>query len=349
MNRTLFLTTNLNLTGGITKYNAHFLRAINELKINVLVVELKNTYLFSKVAFVLRFFFESLKLKPDVIFCGHVNFSPMCLIFKKLFGVDYIVFTHGIEVWDIGNVFKIKALKNAKRVVTVSSFTKNKLIDQIPEIEEKIFLLPVTVDGSKFYLKEKLENFLEKHHLRGKKIILTLNRLIKIEGYKGFDRIIRAMPSIIKKIPEAMYLVGGTGDDIPRIKKLVKEMRLENYVMFTGFIPNEELIDYYNAADVFIMPSTKEGFGTVFIEALACGKPVIAGDSDGSRDALLNGKLGILIDPLDIDEITRTVIQVLKNKAPKWLYDREYLRKKVLEVYGYEKFKENTVKLLKLL
>lgn len=349
MNRTLFLTANLNLTGGITKYNAHFLRAINESKVGVLVVELKDTYLFSKIAFVLKFFFEGFKLKPDVVFCGHVNFSMMCLIFKKLFGVDYVVFTHGIEVWDIRNVFKIKALKNAKKVVTVSSFTKNKLVVQIPELEKKIFLLPVTVDGSMFYPKERLENFVEKHRLRGKKIIFTLNRLLKIEGYKGFDRIVRAMPNIVKEIPEAVYIIGGTGDDIPRIKKLVKEMKLESRVVFAGFIPNEELIDYYNAADVFVMPSTKEGFGTVFIEALACGKPVIAGDSDGSRDALLNGKLGILVDPLDTDEIAGAIIQVLKGEAPKQLYDREYLRKTVLEAYGYEKFKESTVKFLKLL
>jgi glycosyltransferase involved in cell wall biosynthesis len=97
------------------------------------------------------------------------------------------------------------------------------------------------------------------------------------------------------------------------------------------------------------MPSKGEGFGIVFLEALACGKPVIAGNKDGSRDALLDGELGILVDPDNIDEIAETIVKVLKKDVPEKLLDGKYLRKRVLEVYGFDKFKERVRDLLRVI
>jgi len=88
------------------------------------------------------------------------------------------------------------------------------------------------------------------------------------------------------------------------------------------------------------MPSKKEGFGIVFLEALACGKPVIAGNKDGSVDAVLNGELGILVNPDDEDDIAKELIKVLKNDVSKKLINSEYLRTKVLEHYGIDRFIE---------
>jgi glycosyltransferase involved in cell wall biosynthesis len=98
------------------------------------------------------------------------------------------------------------------------------------------------------------------------------------------------------------------------------------------------MVDYYNLCDAFVMQSKKEGFGIVFLEALASGKPVIAGNKEGSCDALLNGEVGILVDPDNVDEVAKAIINVLRGNVPDYLLDPQYLRETVLEHYGFDRF-----------
>jgi len=97
-------------------------------------------------------------------------------------------------------------------------------------------------------------------------------------------------------------------------------------------------VDHYNLADVFIMPSKAEGAPAVFVEALACGIPVIAGNKDGSATPLMGGELGLLIDPESVDEIVAAIINILTGKVRKELLDRDFLRRKVLEKFGLDRF-----------
>jgi glycosyltransferase involved in cell wall biosynthesis len=157
------------------------------------------------------------------------------------------------------------------------------------------------------------------------------------------------LPEVLKAVPNAVYILGGAGDDLPRVKSMVKEKSLEEKVILTGFIPDEELVDYYNLCDVFVMPSKGEGFGIVFIEALACGKPVIAGNQDGSRDAVLDGECGILVNPDKLEEIAESIIKVFKKEVSGKILDGRYLRKRVLEAYGFDRFKEKVKNLLYVL
>jgi len=135
-------------------------------------------------------------------------------------------------------------------------------------------------------------------------------------------------------------LVGGSGDDVERIKDLIRNHHLEGKVILAGYIPDEEVVDYYNLCDVFVMPSKGEGFGIVFLEALACGKPVIAGNKDGSIDAALGGDVGILIDPDNLSAIKQAIINILKRNCAPRLLDKEYLRNRILNEFGCGKFKE---------
>ena len=114
-----------------------------------------------------------------------------------------------------------------------------------------------------------------------------------------------------------------------------------------GFIPDEELCDYYNLCDVFAMPSKGEGFGIVYLEALACGKPTIGGNQDGAIDALCNGELGVLVDPDNIEQIAQAIVDILQGKHPlPILYQPDLLRQKVIEIYGFDKFKERLALIL---
>jgi len=114
---------------------------------------------------------------------------------------------------------------------------------------------------------------------------MTVARLWSGDIYKGVDVTIRALPKVAQDEQEVKYLVIGRGDDRPRLEKLAQDLGVGDRIIFAGFVPTEELVDHYRLADAYIMPS-QEGFGIVYLEAMACGVPVLAGDGDGSADPL---------------------------------------------------------------
>jgi glycosyltransferase involved in cell wall biosynthesis len=365
----------VNSTGGIQVYNNYLIKALNECghSLSILTIndtltppEANNTFISSKLRFdpvgrygifrkpifVIKMFREVINFKPDLVICSHVNFAYLCMIIKSIFKIPYFVLTYGIDAFSLSN-FKIKGINYSQKIITISNFTREILTKQIDRTSlSKIFLLPPPLDKDKFIRKTKPEYLMKRWNIKNSdKVIFTLARLSKTERYKGYDKIILALSRIIKASDSAgltfKYILGGYGDDIERIKGLIKEYNLENNVILPGFIPDKEIVDYYNLCDLFVMPSKKEGFGIVFIEALSCGKPVIAGNRDASKDALLNGELGVLIDPDNVDELTDVIIRVFKRKIPEKLMDPDYLRNKVIEIYGYDKFKEQVNRLIR--
>ncbi|MBE9175013.1 glycosyltransferase [Synechocystis salina LEGE 06155] len=288
--------------------------------------------------------------KPDVIICGHVNFSPLAAKISTLFNIPYWVIVHGVDVWNLENSSKITGLKSANRIISVSHYTRDRLLQEQALDPEKIVVLPNTFDTSRFHIAPKSQHLLAKYNLKPyQSVILTIARLAGEERYKGYDQIIRALPEIIKTIPNVHYLLGGKGGDRPRIEKLIRYLKLENHVTLAGFIPDEELADHYNLCDVFAMPSKGEGFGIVYLEALACGKPCLGGNQDGAIDALCNGELGVLVDPDNLIEISTVIIKILRKTYPlPILYQPATLREKVIEIYGFEQFKQNFAQLLSI-
>ncbi len=334
------MASDLSGKGGIQRYNRFLLKVISEIPGKVRICELKRKNLFSKLIFILKLKIKLLFFRPDFVFCGHVNFAPSVRFFKRFFGYKYGVMAYGIDVWDIKERKKIRALREADRIFPISNYTKNKLLRQIPEIKNKSIILPNPIDGEKFLIKNKPDYLLERHNLRNVKIILTVARLSSEEKYKGYDQTIKSLPLVIAEVPEVKYVIVGEGDDKKRTENLIKEMNLENQVIMTGCVSDKELVDYYNLCDVFVMPSKGEGFGFVFLEALSCGKSVVVGNSDGSRDAVLDGKLGILVNPDSQEEIAEAIVRLIKKEAPASLLDGNFLRKSVLENYGLGRFKD---------
>jgi phosphatidylinositol alpha-1,6-mannosyltransferase len=133
--------------------------------------------------------------------------------------------------------------------------------------------------------------------------------------------LIQCMPAILSQVPEAIYLIVGDGPGRARLITKVKECRLEEKVVFAGAVPDEKLPEFYAACDVFAMPSRigtskhggtmGEGFGIVFVEAGAMGKPVVGGRSGGIPDAVVDGVTGLLVEPTDLEQISRGIISLL--------------------------------------
>jgi glycosyltransferase involved in cell wall biosynthesis len=145
-------------------------------------------------------------------------------------------------------------------------------------------------------------------------VIFTLTRLASSEQYKGYEQVIKAVSRLKVKFPDIKYILAGQYDSTEetRIKDLINSYQVKEQVILTGFVNETELADHFLLADLFVLPSKKEGFGIVFIEALACGLPVICGNADGSTDAIRNGELGTAINVDDLDELAKTITGYLK-------------------------------------
>ena len=291
---------------------------------------------------------QLLKSKPDLIICSHINFSPVAYIVQKIFKIPYWIIVYGVDAWAIKGILKAKALHDAQKIVSIGDYTKLKLIQEQGLIPDIVDLLPVTFDADRFYISPKKSYLLNKYELSiTQPVILTVSRLDSAERYKGYDQIIKALPQIKTEVPDVHYILVGKGNDKSRIEKLIHDLNLEACVTLTGFIPDEELCDHYNLCDVFAMPSKGEGFGIVYLEALACGKPTLGGNQDGAIDALCQGELGALVDPDNIDEIAHTLVQILQGTYPHPLmYQPQALRQKVIEVYGFQAFQDKLLGLL---
>lgn len=290
----------------------------------------------------------AIKKHPNLILCGHLNFGPVAYYIHRLTGIPYWIFVYGTDAWMIKDSIKKNALHKAQKIISISGYTRDRLISEQNLDPKRIFLLPVTFDASRFQIAQKPKNLLQKYHLTpDQPIILTVTRLSSSDGYKGYDKILQALPKIQKNLPNIHYIIVGKGDDLPRIEQLIKTLKLQNSVTLTGFIPDEELPSYYNLCDVFAMPSKGEGFGIVYLEALASGKPTLGGNQDGAIDALCNGELGALINPDNINEIAQTLVDILEHNYPNSLiYQPQLLRQKTLEIFGFERFQNTLSKLL---
>ena len=287
--------------------------------------------------------FYALIDKPDLIITTHVNFSPAAYILKKFLGINYWVVVHGTEVWGLSKKTTRKGLSYADKILSVSSFTKSKLTTEQGIDESSIKLFPNTFDERRFKISEKPKELLESLGIsETDKIILTVSRLDPAHRSKGYDVILNSMPEILNKVPNAHYLLVGTGRDKERVENLVSSNGLKDKVTLAGFIPDEKLPEFYSACDIYAMPSQGEGFGIVYLEAMASGKPVLAGNIDGSVDPLVNGKLGILVDPRSSEEVAEGIIASLREQVSQSSkYSPEELRSEVINRFGFKAFSQN--------
>lgn len=286
--------------------------------------------------------------RPNLIITTHINFSPVADLLHKVFGLRFIAVGHGVDVWEIRRANVRRALSKAWKLLAVSEFTRQRMASALEMNPDHIAVLPDTFDPEKFTPGSKPRFLLRRYGLRADQpVISTIARLEATEQYKGYDQVLRALPALAQEFPELRYVLGGSGPDRARVEALMVELGLQRNVILAGTIPEHELCAHYNLCDVFAMPSKGEGFGIVFLEALACGKPVIAGNKDGSVDAVLGGKLGALVDPDDVKEIEMTLIRILRGTHPNSaLRNPDELRQKVIAAYGYEKFRARLEEIL---
>jgi phosphatidylinositol alpha-1,6-mannosyltransferase len=268
------------------------------------------------------FVIKSLKasITSDVLILSHINMAFIGLVAKIINPKCQVwLIAHGIEVWRPLSFIKKIFLNKCDKVVCVSTFTRQEMIRLHLINTDKCFVLNNAIDSfmvlpTNFSKPQKL---LDRYQLSADNVILfTLARLAATEQYKGYEQVIKVLNKLKTKIPAIKYILSGQYDIIEeaRIKHLIALHHVEDQVILTGFIDESELADHFLLADLFVLPSKKEGFGIVFIEAMACGLPVICGNVDGSLDAIRNGELGNAVNPDDLDELENILEKYLKTQ-----------------------------------
>lgn len=362
----LFLTLKtFSHTGGIEKVNRILMKAGTDIQSNHLIrFHAKSLYdsvpdekYITNRRFegfkgrLIPFIFKSVKkgIKCDVVMFSHINMSIVGLLIKLLNPRTKVLLqAHGIEVWGKQSFLKKTFLKQADLVLAVSEFTKQNLIEHHGLDQHKCVVFHNSLDP--FFNTDPNEKIVkslkEKYQIKKDEIVLiTLTRLVSSEKYKGYDKVISALASLKKEGKKYKYLILGKYDqkEYERVSTLIQQLDLTEEVKLCGYIKDEEISSYFNLANLFVMPSQKEGFGIVFIEAMACGLPVVAGNLDGSVDALINGNLGTLINPNDADAL----VDAIKHYGQHPLATQpDLLMVKVNENFGYPQYKKNLETLL---
>jgi len=334
-------------TGGIAQYNRDFLKAFSEASQNNSVVVLPRLAEESihgsppnveqqcpkkgRLSYVLSAFIAlNSKGQFDLIFCGHLHFAPLGILLARLYRLPMWLQLHGIEAWQkTSNVLRWAA-EQASLVTCVSRYTRRRFLNWANVSPHRVRVVPNTIRGL-FTPGPKAEYLLERYNLHGKKVLLTVARLSAAERYKGQDKVISVLPDLLKKHPDLIYVIVGDGDDRPRLDELARILGVERLVRFVGRVEEKELVDLYRTAEIFVMPSTGEGFGIVFLEAMACGIPVIGGNQGGSTDSLHDGMLGAVV----ADDKLCEAIEDMLTIGPR---DSEKLSNSVEHYFGKQAF-----------
>lgn len=281
--------------------------------------------------------------RPQRVFCGHINLAPLVQFLCPALGIPYTVLTYGKEVWEPLRPQYQKALQQADRIWTISRYSRDRAIEANLLEPEQFDLLPCAVNGEIFTPGSKPPELIDRYGLGDAKVLMTVARLWSGDIYKGVDVTIRALPKIAQAFPDVKYLAIGRGDDRPRLERLAQELGVSDRVIFAGFVPSAELPAHYRVADAYIMPS-QEGFGIVYMEAMASGKPVLSGDADGSADPLQDGKLGWRVPHRDPEAVANACIEILKGSDRRC--DGEWLRSQTLAEFGTDAFTQRLKQLL---
>lgn len=296
----------------------------------------------------LKGFYEAVRrgIQQKLVILSHINLAPIGLLIKLLSPrTKLVLWTHGIEVWRPIDYIKKTFLKKVDEIVAVSSFTANSLKEWHGLDLKKVKVIPNALDP--FYVFPDLtvaadkDGLLKKYGLEGDlPLLMATCRIKSSEKLKNYDKVITAIGELKKEGMPCYYFLCGKyeSDEAERLKKIALVAGVENEFILTGYLSDEELLALQKCADAFVLPSQKEGFGLVFIEAQAAGLRVIAGNRDGSAEAVKNQEAGVLVD---------AEVKAISSAMKDWAFQPLHLNEKIViqafskEHYSFQKFSKN--------
>lgn len=251
-----------------------------------------------------------------IVLAAHPNLAlPTAWIQRFVPGLRTIVVAHGIEVWQPMAPCRQRALQRASLVVAPSSYTVQKLTEIQRLAQERVRRFPWPLDPAFLKLAEAPENLPVPRGFPQGRVVLTVSRWAASERYKGADELIQGVARLKAAFPDLHLVLVGNGDDVPRLRQLAAESGTKDRIHFLEGLSREEVAACYSKADVFALPSTGEGFGFVFLEAMAFAKPVVGAAAGGITDLIEDGANGVLVPGCDTAKLTEVLDRLLRHDS----------------------------------
>lgn len=278
----------------------------------------------NKVRFVLETIDVARRLPSSLVIVGHLGQVPVAWVLRSLGLIEsYILVLYGIEAWKKAAWLDRQAARSARCIVAITEYTAQEFCKHNGIPFDRTRIIPPTL------AEEKIELRVYRQRIGTDLAILTVGRLSMDDRYKGIETLIEAVGQARNHGAKVHLTVAGDGDDLPRLKELALRLELDDTVAFVGAVPDSRLQELYQECDIFIMPSKKEGFGIVFLEAMRFQKPCIGGNHGGTPEVITHGVDGYLVDYGDVDQLTRYLTEFSR---------RPELRRQ-MGLRGYEKIK----------
>jgi phosphatidylinositol alpha-1,6-mannosyltransferase len=260
----------------------------------------------------LRFIRETVRLgrRADVLVCGHLHQLAIARL-AKVFNprLRYYLVAHGIDVWRPYSMMEKRAMLGAHRILCISEYTRRQMLRFFPALPaDRLIVVPNTLDP---YFSPALNDQVSVAPFASPRL-LTVARLTTVDTYKGVDTLIEAMPLVRREFPLARLRIVGQGDDLPRLQALVQRLGAGFAVDFTGPLSDEALRAEYAACDLFALPSRKEGFGLVFLEAMTYGKPCLGARAGGTPEVITDAT-GQLVEYGNIPDLAAAVADLVRH------------------------------------
>lgn len=264
-----------------------------------------------------RFVASALKAarrRPRLVLAAHPNLGPIVRAMNFLAPhMKSIVCTHGIEVWEPLSRMRRRALQHATLVLAPSRATAEFVVSMQSVAPDRVRVLPWALDPDfQVNVAPEASAQLPADFPKGR-VILTVGRWLASERYKGMDTLIKAMPRLLLRWPDLQLAVVGAGDDREWLENIAQITGVELHVHFLSAVGYQELSACYAAAELFALPSRGEGFGFVYLEAMAHGKPVIGGAHGGAPEVIQDGVTGYLVQHGDIEQLATSISALLAN------------------------------------
>ena len=254
--------------------------------------------------------------KPKLVLAGHPNLAPVVRAMRFAAPrLKSIICTHGVEVWEPLAQMRRSALRGANVVLAPSKYTAEHVAAVQRVATEKIRVLPWALDPQFEALAPNAAKSAAPAHFPEGQVVLTVGRWRADERYKGMDTLITALPRLLTRWPELQLAMVGEGDDSEWLQDLADENGVRMHVHFLSGVSYAELAACYGHCEIFALPSRGEGFGLVYLEAMACGKPVIGGAHGGAPEVIEDGKTGYLVQHGDAVQLATAIETLLADRA----------------------------------
>ncbi len=241
----------------------------------------------------------------DIMVCGHIGQLPVAWLCRRLNpSLRYVLVAHGLEVWRRFSLVERLALRRAHQIWCVSDYTRQQLLMRCTVDPARAVVLPNALDPALLPT--------DAPEPATGSVLLTLSRLTFADRYKGVDHVIEVLPEVRRAIPDATLHVIGRGDDLARLQALAVRVGVQEHVRFLGFLSDRELTASFSRCRAFVLPSEREGFGLVYVEAMAQGRPCVGARAGGTPE-VITGEVGLLATYGNRGDLARCCVEALRR------------------------------------